>query len=240
MTRQNFYSWVLKCKHQNLLKLKYQLVITQSVVLQFQKNLGVWIDTSLTLEHQVHQVCKSAFKQIFMIYKIRPLITQSAAQTLVQALVTSKLDYGNALYFGISKSLIHKMQLVQNAAARLVCGIRKYDHITEVLKTLHWLPIQQRIEYKIILLCFKALHGLAPEYISDLLQLHRPARPARSNLLNLLVVPKTRCKTFGDCAFSTVAPRLWNSLPAKLRAQNSINVFKKNLKTHLIRQAYHS
>ena len=87
------------------------------------KNLGVWTDRSLTLDHQIHQVCKSAYKQIFMMHKTRPLITQDAAQTLVQALVTSKLDYGNALYFGISKSLLHKLQLVQNAAACLVCRV---------------------------------------------------------------------------------------------------------------------
>ena len=84
------------------------------------------------LEHQIHQACKSAYKQIFIMYKLCPLITQDAAQTLVQALVTSKLDYGNTLYFGISKSLLYKLQLVQNSAAHLVCGVRKYDHITQV------------------------------------------------------------------------------------------------------------
>ena len=139
-----------------------------------------------------------------------------ASQTLVQALVTSKLDYGNALYFGISKSLLHKLQLVPNAAAHFVCGVRKYDHITQVPRALHWLLIQHRIEYKIILLCFKAVHGLASGYISDLLQTHRPAQSLRSNSLNLLEVPRTRCKTFGDRAFSAVTPHLWNSTPAKL------------------------
>ena len=98
-----------------------------------------------------------------MIYKIHSLITQDAAQTLVQAFVTLKLDYGYALYFGISN---------QNATAHLVWGVRKYDHITQVLGALHWLPIQHRIEYKIILPCFKAIRGLEPGYISDLLQLH--------------------------------------------------------------------
>ena len=102
-----------------------------SVVLQLQKNLDLWVDRSLTLEHHIHQVCKSANKQIFMIYKICPLITQDSAQTLVHALVTLKLDYGNALYFGISKSLLHKLQLVQNAAAHLVCGVYRYsEHYT--------------------------------------------------------------------------------------------------------------
>ena len=197
------------------------------------KNLGVWIDRSLMLEHQIHQVCKSAYKQIFIIYKICPLITQDAAHTLVQAFVTSKLYYGNALYFGISKPQLHKLQLIQNATASLVCGVRNYVHITQVVRALHWFPIQHRIEYKVVLLGFKAIQGLTPLYISDLLQFHRPARP-----LNFLEVPRTRCKTFGDHAFSAVAPRLWNIIPANLRAQNSILVFKKYLKTYLFRKAY--
>ena len=93
------------------------------------------------LEHQICQVCKSAYKHIFMIYKICPLITQDAAHTFVQALVPSKFDYGNVLCFDISKSLHHKLQLVQNAAACLVCVVRKYAHISQVLRALHWLSI---------------------------------------------------------------------------------------------------
>ena len=73
------------------------------------KNLGIWIDETLTLAHQVHQVCRSAFHQIFLLHKIRPFLTQDAAQILVQALVVSKLDYGNALYYGLPAALIHKL-----------------------------------------------------------------------------------------------------------------------------------
>ena len=173
-----------------------------------------------------------------MIYKICPLITQDATQTLVEALVTSKLDYGNALYFDISKSLIDKLQLVKNAAAHLVCGAIKYDHITQVLRALHWLPIEYRIEYKIILLCFKARHGLAPGYISDLLQLHRPARSLRSNSLNLLEVPRTRRKTYGDRAFSAVALRLWNSSELKTLYGCSKKILRHTYSGRLINNDY--
>ena len=105
--------------------------------------MGVWIDEHLTLSHQIHQVCKSAFHQIFSVYKIRPHLTQAATQTLVQALVVSKLDYGNSLYYGLLQSLIYKLQLVQNAAAQRVCLVSKYDRIKHALKSLCWLPIQQ-------------------------------------------------------------------------------------------------
>ena len=140
------------------------------------KNLGIWINETLTLAHQVQQVCRSAFHQIFLLHKIRPFLTQEAAQVPVQALAVPKFDYGNVLYYGLPVALIHKLQCVQNAAARLACGIRKCDHIKPILKSLNWLPVQQRIEYKVLLLCFKAIYGLAPDYLSSLLTQDVPIR----------------------------------------------------------------
>ena len=101
------------------------------------RNLSVWIDESLSMVHQMQQVCKSAYLQIRNTSRIRPFLTQEAAQILIQALILSRLDYANALYYGLPGSLIQKLQHVQNAAACLVCQVRKYDHITPVLKSLH-------------------------------------------------------------------------------------------------------
>ena len=148
------------------------------------------------------------FSQIFLLHKIRPFLTQDAAEVLVQGLVVSKLDYGNVFYYGLPAALIHKLQRVQNAAARLVCGIRKFDHITPILKSLHWLPVQQRIEYKVLLLCFQAIHGLAPDCLSSLLSQHVPIRCLQSSYQKLLGVPRTKSKTYGDRALSSVAPLL--------------------------------
>ena len=108
----------------------------------------------------------------------------------------------------------------------------------DLLKSLHWLPVQQRIEYKVLLLCFKAIHGLAPDYLSSLLTQHVPIRCLRSGYQKLLTVPRTKSKTYGVRAFSSAAPRLWNSLPAELRSCNAILDFKKKLKTYLFRSAY--
>ena len=94
------------------------------------------------------------------------------------------------------------------------------------------------IEYKIILLTFKGLRGIAPVYISDMLIQYLPGRSLRSAHKHLLVVPKSNCKSFGDRAFSVAAPRLWYNLPVELRSCNSLNMFKKLLKTHLFKRAY--
>ena len=107
---------------------------------------------------------------------------------------------------------------------------RKFDHISPVLQRLHWLPIRYRIHFKILLLTWKALHDMAPAYISELINLHNPSRQLRSSHKNLLSVPRT-FSSHGDRAFYSCAPKLWNSLPADLRFCSSLDIFKKTLKT---------
>ncbi len=94
--------------------------------------------------------------------------------------MTSRLDYCNDLLGGCSARLINKLQLVQNAEARVLTRTKKYDHISQVLSTLHWLSIKHRIHFKILLITYKALNGLAPEYLSELLLHYSPSRPLRS------------------------------------------------------------
>ena len=149
----------------------------------------------------------------------------------VHALVTPHLIYANSLLYGINKSHIEKLQVAQNSAARLIQRLKKHDRISHVRKELHWLPIEARIKFKLLNLTWKALNGKAPTYISELL--HRNSNTQlRSHKNKALVVPRTLTK-FGDRAFSTVAPCLWNSLPVATRLSNSHNAFRRNLKTHL-------
>ena len=117
------------------------------------------------------------------------------------------------LLYGTSNLVIQKIQRVQNAAARFLMGTLKYEHNTPVLQSLHWLPVPYRIEYKILLITFKALNGMAPNYLQELLTLYEPSRALRSTDNKLLRVPKTRLKTYGDRAFYALAPKLWNLLP---------------------------
>ena len=121
---------------------------------------------------------------------------------------------------------------------RVVCLVPKFDHITPVLRRLHWLPVRYRVMFKILLLVYKALHVKAPSYISGLLK----AKPAgryslRSDCQDLLAVPRTMFKTLGDRAFAKAGPSLWNELPVDIRRAASVETFKSQLKTFLFRKA---
>ena len=154
--------------------------------------------------------------------------------------VTSKLDYGNAVLFGINGRLLQKLQRVQNSAARVITQQRRRDHlhITPVLIALHWLPVPWRITYTILVLTFRALHNLAPEYIADMIVEYTPSRQFRSAGSRLLRVPRHNLEHYHRRGFSVTAPRLWNDLPDSLRHVDSLERFKSNLKTHLFKAAF--
>ncbi len=118
------------------------------------------------------------------IAKLQNMLSVSEAEKLVHAFMTSRLDYCNALLGGCPASSISKLQIVQNAAARVLTRSRKYDHITPILQSLHWLPIKFRISYKILLLAYKALNYLAPAYLTNLLSRYNPTHSLRSDTLD--------------------------------------------------------
>lgn len=204
----------------------------------FVKNLGVHFDKALNMEKHVSALVKSCFAQIRTIGRIRPYLTESACKTLVATLVTSRIDYGNAILYGINNNVLSKLQRVQNTAARLITRKRKYDHITPELMALHWLPIKYRCQYKLLLYTFKVLTERAPVYLQELLTIHVPTRSLRSENSMLLSKPRVRTKTFGERQFDRAASTLWNNLPSSIRHEQSMGIFKKQLKTYLFRLAY--
>ncbi len=150
------------------------------------------------------------------------------------------MDNCNSLLYKTNKDQLRKLQILQNSSARLIKRLRKYDHISETLKELHWLPVEARIEFKILTLTWKALHDCAPEYIKDLLLPRISNRPTRTNYQKQLIVPKRpeNSNKYGDRAFENGAPILWNNLPVEIRTTETLSSFKKLLKTHLFRKSY--
>ncbi len=146
---------------QNLLDHNLQLdgcTVTSSTV----KNLGVILDSNISFENHISHITKTAFFHLRNMAKLRNMLSVSDAEKLVHAFMTSRMDYCNALLGGCPASSINKLQIVQNAAARVLTRSRKYDHITPILQSLHWLHINFHISYNILLLAYKALNDLAP------------------------------------------------------------------------------
>ena len=169
------------------------------------RNLGAWLDSRMDMEQHVNSVCKSCFGQIRQISHIGQFLSTDAKKSLVNSLVTSRLDYCNALLYGVPKTISSKLQNVQNTAARVVTRTSRFSHITPILKELHWLPIQYRVQYKILTHTYKALHGQSPGYIKKLLNVYMPRRNLRSQNNHLILeVPKSRTATYGDRSFATL------------------------------------
>jgi hypothetical protein len=145
------------------------------------------------------------------------------------------------MLIGSPSSVTKPLQTAQNAAARLIVKSKKREHITPVLHKLHWLPVEQRIKYKICCLVFKVFTGNAPCYLSDLLHTYTPSRTLRSSAdTRLLKVVSFNRKQHGARSFCCSAPPVWNSLPLSVRHCTSLETFKTHLKTFLFTQHYNT
>jgi hypothetical protein len=176
--------------------------------------------------------------QLRQLRAVRHSLSTDAAKTLVSAFISSRLDYCNSLLAGVTSGLMTKLQSVQNAAARFISKSGKFDHITPILRDLHWLPVRRRVDFKVATLVYKCLHGLAPPYLIDdcILVSSLPGRQhLRSADTSKLFVPKTSTN-YGSRSFTVFGPNLWNSLPTELRTIESLTVFRQKLKTHLFIQ----
>ena len=190
------------------------------------------------MRDQITALCKTAHFHLRNIGRIRKSITDDACEKLMHAFVTTRLDCGSANLYDLPDNQLNHVQRMFSIVARILTLTAKSDHITPVLRQLHWLPISQRIAYKILLLTFKALHGLAPQYISKLIKLQVTDRSTRQTDTNRLHQRVMRAPTFGDRAFVSAAPNLWNRLPVSVRKIETLTSFKKELKTFLFQTAY--
>ena len=198
-------------------------------------------DRDLSVSAQLINLCKNLVFQLHKIASVRNFITEDVAKTLITTLILSRLDYCNSLLFGISKENVHKLQLIQNHASKIIKRKKKHDHVTPLLHELHWLPVEQRINYKIALICFKCLNDMAPIYLTNLLKIHQPKRELRSSQDKLIFEkPKMNLRSYGERAFVYAGPLVWNSLPQDIRSLKNIETFKKYLKSHFFKLAFNS
>ena len=160
---------------------------------------------------------------------------------LIRTFVSSRVDYCNSLLYGLPAYQLNKLQRVQNAAARLIFLESKYCHVRPLLYNLHWLPVKFRIDFKILLLTYKAINGLAPFYLQELISLKEACKyKLRSDWDGLLLNPvkfKT-LTTLGDRSFAAAAPQLWNLLPYAIRSSRSVASLKRHSRHFYFRKLF--
>ena len=202
------------------------------------RNLGIVFDTSMSMSKQVSSLSRSINFHLRNISRIRRYLDFPTCNNVVRSLILSRLDYGNILLMGANATDIARLQRLQNWAAKLIFLAKKRDHASPYLKKLHWLPVQQRIYFKIATYIFKCLAGLAPQYLNSLISLYTTDREGLRSAADTtrLHEPKFNRHCFQSAAgkaFSLAAPRIWNNIPVSVRSPTSLTTFKKGLKTHL-------
>ena len=199
------------------------------------RDLGVQLDSTMSMAAHVSRTCRTAYAQLRGIARIRSSLPLRACKTLVHALVTPRLDFGNAALCGITGTLLHRLEMVQRSAARVVLCLRRRDQhsMTTAIRELHWRPVAQRIQFKLLTLMHDAVHANTLRYLAA-----RSLRSLRSADQSLIVVPRVNLERLGRRAFSCAGPTLWNSLPIGLRTQPDSKHFKRDLKTFLFNQAF--
>ena len=208
------------------------------------RDLGVFIDRELTMEAHVSNTVRGCMYQLRQLRSVKRSLTLDSRRALATAFVASRIDYCNGVLYGVAKGEVQRLQMVLNAAARLVVGTGMFSHVTPILRdVLHWLPVQHRISYKIAILARDCIHGIGPAYFGDVCA-PVTAAPGRTNLRSAtrgdLVIPRTRTK-LGERSFRISAPTVWNSLPDSLKHfATSREHFRKELKTYLFRKAYYT
>ena len=192
------------------------------------KNVGVWLDENMKLDKHINNIVSYCYSLLKNIGRVRNILSNKHTEMLVHAVTTSRLDYCNSLLINIGKSNLFKLQKIQNAAARLVVRGRKRQSISGTIKELHWLRVESRIIFKVLLLVYKSIHGLC----SENLQLHYKGYNCRPQDYLLLETKSAKTK-YGKRTFSYAGPRLWNALPLHIRSEENIDKFKTQVKTLL-------
>ena len=203
------------------------------------RDLGSWLDATMNMREQVSKTARAGYQHLRSISRIRRNLDAPSCAKVIHSTVTSRQDFHNALLAGSHQCVIKPLQRLQNHAARLLTRTAKSDHITPVLKDLHWLPVRERIDYKMLVYIRDALHDArSPQYMKEMFQHYVPPRPLRSADDPHTLVISDANRNEGRRRPSHYGAILWNSLPVTLRCNMSKEVFKKQLKTVLFNRAF--
>lgn len=193
-------------------------------------------------EHVSH-IARTCYLHLRRLRAVRRQLGCDITAMLIAALVLTRIDYCNAVLAHLPAVTLRPLRKVLNASVRVALGLKPWDRVTaDMLKNLHWLPLEQRIQYKLCLLTHLSITGQAPAYLSD--QVHRASCNLRRQSLRStdhgdLLVPKSKLK-LGERAFEIAGPSAFNRLPAELKLATNTDYFKKGLKTFLFEQAFDS
>jgi hypothetical protein len=203
------------------------------------RNLGVYFDADLTMRRHVGVVVSRCFAALRQLRAVRQYVTVPVMQSLVTSLVLSRLDYCNCVFFGLPATQLRRLQAVQNSAARLIFNLRRSDHISDALISLHWLRVAERTRYKMADLVYRSLHGQTPSYLVNFSPLSASGRSGlRSASSHRLAVPRTRLSSIGDRAFPVAGATVWNDLPHDVASAPTLSIFHSRLKTFLFPFSY--
>ena len=204
------------------------------------KSLGVMLDSHFSMDTQINSLCKATYFHLHNISAIRNHLSSTATEQLIHSLVSSRLDYCNSLLYSVPQYKIKYLQRVQNVTARIVTRCPRRDHITPHLESLHWLKVEFRIIFKILLLANKYMNNVVPNYLSELVtpytQDHYPTKAKLEHRFNNS--PIFKLKSYGERSFTFAAPTEWSKLPLEIKRTSTVESFKSKLKTYLFAKCY--
>ena len=225
------------------------VIVGDSIIQQSSKvrNLGIIFDQFLSFDYYISPVCRSTHFHLRNIGRIRHLLSQNSTAQLIHALISIRLDYCNSILYILPKNSIMRLQRIQNQVAQILTKTPCRDHIIEVLIDLHWLRIEERIVYKLLILTFNAfIDRTAPLYLCELIEQQKSSINTRTRLANdvfLLKLSPSSCNCsdiFFDRSFTYGAPCEWNKLDERVRRLSNFNLFKSEIKTVLFLRYFNS
>ena len=234
--------WCTSSRRQHQLPVEPLRVCSDTVTrVQCVRDPGIYLDSDLSMRPHVQRTVSSCFAVLRQLRSIRRSVSRPVMTSLIVSLFLPRLDYGSATLAGLPNILLNRLQSVLNAAARLVYCARRNNHITPLLRDLHWLRVPERIAFRLAVLVYRCQHDIGTLYLAA--ELHRVAdvesrRRLRSASTTALVVPQTSRPTIGDRAFQVAAAHVWNSLPQSVTSSPSLATFRRRLKTELFSRSF--